>query len=110
MIISPAFADTAQTAAQIAPSGGGMQIIIQFALIFIVLYFLMIRPQQKKMRAHEAMLAGIKTGDEIIINGFMGKVISTDSDDKLHVRLADKVDVVILRAYVSQVIDKNNKG
>ena len=58
--------------------GGLMALVIQIApivAIFILFYFLMIRPQQKRMKAHQALIAGVKRGDEVVLsNGMVGKV------------------------------------
>ncbi|MBQ8251348.1 MAG: preprotein translocase subunit YajC [Alphaproteobacteria bacterium] len=105
MFISNAFAQTAETVAQTgaAASPEWMQVLFQFALIFFVLYFLLIRPQQKKFKEHEKALNSIVKGSEVVISGLMGKVTAVE-DDKIKVEIAKGVEITAVKAYVSQVI------
>lgn len=111
MFISQAFAQTAETANQVAVSAfpDSMKVIIQFALIFFVLYFLLIRPQQKKFKEHEKELNSIVRGSQVIVGGMIGRVVSVEADGKLNVELAKDVRVTVLRAYVAQVIPAETK-
>ncbi len=105
MFISEAFAQTAETAAsaaQTAPGMGGM--ILQFVLIIGIVYFLLIRPQQKRVRQHEMELQAIIKGTKVIISGFVGTVVEVHDNQELLVELADGVRVTVMRPYVSQVI------
>lgn len=105
MFISNAFAQTVDTAAQTGVAGSEwMQIVFQFALIFFVLYFLLIRPQQKKFKEHEKALNSIQKGSEVIIAGVIGKV-SDVMDDKIKIEIAKGVEITAVKAYVSQVLD-----
>ena len=80
MLISPAYAQAAAPAA-----GGGGDIIMSLlplVLIFAVFYFLMIRPQQNKMKQHREMIENIKKGDQIVTaGGIVGKVVRVDAND-----------------------------
>ena len=77
---------------------------IPFLLMFGVIYFLMIRPQQKKMKEQQAMVNALKQGDEILTNsGIFGKVTAS-SDKVVTVEVADKVHVKMLKSQVSQVV------
>lgn len=114
MFISQAVAQTTDAAGQIAVSGmpDGMKVIIQFALIFIVLYFLLIRPQQKRVKEHELELSRIQKGDQILVNGIIGEVVDLKDEQKfLIVEIAKDVRITVLRASVSQILseDKNKK-
>lgn len=106
MFISQAAAQTTEVAGQVAVSAfpDGMKVIIQFALIFFVLYLLLIRPQQKRIKEHEKELNGIVRGTQIVIGGMIGRVVSVETEGKLVVDLAENVRVTVLRSYVSQVI------
>ena len=76
-------------------------------MIFGIFYFLLIRPQQKKAREHQAMLAAIRRGDKIVTNGgIIGNVSKLTSEKELLVEIADGVRVRILRAMIAEVLVK----
>ena len=102
MFISEAWAQTAETAA----SGGSVSgVLIQLGLIFVIFYFLLIRPQQKKIKQHEAMLSAIKKGDKILTGGGVyAKVLKAEDPLNLTVELAPNMVVEINRATVRDVI------
>lgn len=99
MLITPAFADTAAT----APQGSMMGMLIQFILIIAILYFLLIRPQQKRIKKHEQELDSIKVGTRIVVAGLTGVVKKADPME-LQVEIAPNTVVTVLRPYVSQVL------
>ena len=79
---------------------------VPLILIFIIFYFLLIRPQQKKAKEHKILLDSIKKGDQILTSGGMiGKVIKADVDE-LTVEISSKVNVRIFRSTVSDVLNK----
>ena len=79
---------------------------IPLILIFLIFYFLLIRPQQKKQKEHKVLLASIQRGDEILSSGgILGKVIKVDND-KLTVEISKGVNVTIIRSTVADVIKK----
>ena len=79
---------------------------IPLILIFLIFYFLLIRPQQKKQKEHKVLLDSIQKGDEILSSGgILGKVIRVDND-KLTVEIAKGVNVIIIRSTVADVIKK----
>ena len=86
--------------------GGLMAIVVQIApivAIFILFYFLMIRPQQKRMKAHQALIAGVKRGDEVVLsNGMVGKVTRVE-DAELNVEIAPSVNVRVVKTMVAEV-------
>lgn len=108
MFISPAFA---QDAAAAAPGGLNAQ-LLQFGpliLIFIVFYFLLIRPQQKKAKAHREMLSNVRRGDRIVTSGgIIGTVTKAEGDAELQVEIADGVRIRVLRGAVSDVLAKTD--
>jgi preprotein translocase subunit YajC len=76
-------------------------------LIFIVFYFLLIRPQQKKMKAHKTMLGAIRRGDKVVTGGgIFGTVTKVIDDDDVTVEIADGVKVRVQRSLVSAVMSK----
>ena len=79
---------------------------IPLILIFLIFYFLLIRPQQKKQKEHKVLLDSIQRGDEILSSGgILGKVIRVDND-KLTVEISKGVNVTIIRSTVADVIKK----
>ena len=79
---------------------------VPLILIFIIFYFLLIRPQQKKAKEHKILLDSIKKGDQILTSGGMvGKVIKADVEE-LTVEISNKVNVRIFRSTVSDVLNK----
>ncbi len=101
MFISDALAQTTDAAAS---QGSVTGMFIQLALIFLIFYVLLIRPQQKKIKQQEAMLAAIKKGDEIITNGGVyGKVIEAEPFD-LTIEIAEGVRIKMVRSMVREVI------
>ena len=97
--ISPAYAQAAG-----GIGGGGFEMFLPFILIFVVFYFLMIRPQQKKMKAHRAMLDNLGRGDRIVTGGgIVGKVTRVEGPNELLVEIAPNLRVRVLRSTVSEM-------
>jgi preprotein translocase subunit YajC len=89
------------------PGLGGM--LVPFLGVFAVMYFLMIRPQQKRLKEQQAMLGALKHGDEIITtSGLLGKVTGM-AEKVITVEVADNVRVKMLKSQVSQVVKGNLK-
>lgn len=79
---------------------------IPLILIFLIFYFLLIRPQQKKQKEHKLLLESIKRGDEILTSGgILGKVTKADAE-RLNVEIAKNVNVTIYRSTVADVLNK----
>tara|TARA_X000000950_G_C13747964_1_gene591407 strand:+ start:166 stop:471 length:306 start_codon:yes stop_codon:yes gene_type:complete len=94
----------AQSAASQQPSM--IASFMPLILIFIIFYFLLIRPQQKKAKEHKALLESIKRGDKILTGGgIIGKVIKAEQTE-LTVEISNKVDIKILRSTVADVLRK----
>ncbi len=100
MLISPAFA-------QGSPFGGGGDLMTQllpFVLIFVIMYFLILRPQQKRVKAHQEMVKNVRRGDTVVTSGgLVGKVTKVIDDDQIEVEIADGIRVRQVRAMVSDV-------
>ncbi|MBR4931781.1 MAG: preprotein translocase subunit YajC [Alphaproteobacteria bacterium] len=111
MFISEAFAQTATDVSQAGMVGAQWSsAIIQVFLIVFILYFFLIRPQQKRMKEHQARLNGIVKGTKIVISGIVGTVTKA-KDNELTVSIASGVEITVLREYVSQVfIDEPKKN
>ena len=101
-----------------AQDGGLMAMVVQIApivAIFILFYFLMIRPQQKRLKAHQALIAGVKRGDEVVLsNGMVGKVTRVE-DAEAMVEISQGVNVRVVKSMIAEVrnrtaIAANDKG
>lgn len=104
-MFTPAFAQTAGA----APSGADM--IAQFApflLILIIMYFLLIRPQQRRVKEHKAMIGAIRRGDTVVMNsGVIGKVTKVfDDSGEVEVEVAANVRVRAIRSMIADVRSK----
>jgi len=92
--------------AQTGLGGSGLVGILPMILIFVIFYFLLIRPQQKRSKEHKAMVAAIAKGDEIVTNGgVLGKVIDVD-DNFVSVEIAAGVNVKVQPMAISQMMPK----
>ncbi len=102
MFASPAYAQAA--GGSLTSSLGGFVPII---LIFGIMYFLMIRPQQKKAKDHRNMVAALRKGDQIVTQGgIIGKVTKVKEDGEVEVEIAKDVKVRILQHTITQVMNK----
>lgn len=80
---------------------------IPLILIFAIMYFLLIRPQQKKLKEHKAMVAALRRGDQVITQGgLIGKVSKVKDDSEIEVELAEGVKVRVVRHTIAQVVSK----
>jgi len=101
MLVTPAYAQAAG-----AP-GGAFTSFIPLILIFAIMWFFLIRPQQKKMKEHQAMVTALRRGDEVITQGgLIGKVTKVKDDGELEVEIAQGVKVRVVRATITQVVSK----
>ena len=103
MFISEAWA---QAAGQPASGADMLMSFAPFILIFIVMWFLLIRPQQKKAKEHRAMVAALKRGDRVITSGGIHGQVSHVADDHLVVEVADGVKIKVVRDAISAVPGK----
>lgn len=104
MFITKAYA---QTAGAGAGSGGPMEMLLSvapFLLIFVVMYFLIIRPQRANQKRREEMLKNVRRGDQVVTGGgILGKVTKDIDDKEVEVEIADGVKVRVLRALITDV-------
>ena len=104
-----------QAWAQAGGAGGGDFLVQLFPLIliFVVFYFLLIRPQQAKVKAQREMLSGVKRGDRVVTNGgIVGLVTKVISDNELQVEIAEGVRVRLLKQSISEILvrDQSVRG
>lgn len=102
MLISNAFA---QAPAAGDPTGGLMG-LMPLILMFVVLWFLMIRPQMKRAKEHKALIAALAKGDEVVTQGGIAGRVTQVGDNFLHVEIADNVSIVVQAQAVSTVLPK----
>jgi preprotein translocase subunit YajC len=106
MFISSAFAQAAPAAASGGDMTSTLMSMLPLLLMFVVLYFVMIRPQMKKQKEHRAMIDALSVGDEVVTaGGFLGKV-SKLGEAYVGIALASGVDVQMQRSAVVQVLPK----
>lgn len=97
----------AQTAAGVNPEADPLVSLLPFVFIFAVFYFLLIRPQQKRMKAHQQMVQAVKKGDEVVTaGGLYGKITGLEGEDVALVQVASGVEVKVVKATLSQVKPK----
>ena len=100
MFVSPAYAQAA------SPLGGDSMLVslLPFILIFVIMYFLILRPQQKRVKAHAEMVKNVRRGDTVITNGgLVGKVTKVIDDDQIEVELASDIRVRQMRSMIADV-------
>ena len=103
MLITPAYAQGA-----LGGDNPLMSFLVPMALVFLIFYFLMLRPQQKRVKQHQDMIKNLRRGDTVVTNGgLVGKVTKVVDDDQIEVEIADEVRVRQLRSMVADVRAKN---
>lgn len=100
------FSEAAAQTAAAAPQAPGIveSFLIPMALMFVVFYFLLIRPQQQQRKKHMEMISGLKRGDQVVTaGGFLGKVTKSSDAPEITVEIADGVQVQVLKATITEV-------
>jgi preprotein translocase subunit YajC len=99
MFVTPAYAQTG--------GAGGTDMIVQFlpfVLIFVIMYFLIIRPQRQRQRQHQELIANVRRGDTVVTTGgLIGKVAKVVDEGELQLDLAEGVRVRVVRSMISEV-------
>jgi preprotein translocase subunit YajC len=105
--ISSAYAAADATAAVPGvPDGGLMNTVFMLAIFAVLVYFILLRPQNKRVKAHRDLISGLEVGDEVAINGGMlGKIVRV-KDDFMVVQIADGVEVKCQRQAITMVLPK----
>ena len=84
--------------------GGMLMSLLPFVLIFVIMYFLILRPQQKRAKQHQEMVKNVRRGDTVITNGgLIGKVTKVVDDDQIEIEIADDVRIRQLRSMLTDV-------
>ena len=90
-------------------SGSGFAQFIPLILIFVIFYFFLIRPQQKRIKEHKSMVASLKRGDDVVTSGgIIGKVEKVYDDDKVDLSISDNVTVKVVRSTIQNLQNKPN--
>ena len=88
-------------------SGSGFTQFIPLILIFVIFYFFLIRPQQKRAKDHKAMVAALKRGDEVVTSGgIVGRVERILGDDKVDLLIAENVTVQVIQSTIQSLLNK----
>ena len=108
MFVSEALAQTAGAAAPASPLGD-IGFFVPLILVFVVMWFFMIRPQQKKQKAHQAMIRAAKRGDRIVTSGGLLGVITkaNDTDNDVEVEIAKDVKIRVMRHAIADIVNRN---
>lgn len=100
MLITPAFAQ----GAPVAGGGDMLTSLLPFVLIFVIMYFLILRPQQKRVKQHQEMVKNLRRGDTVVTGGgLVGKVTKVIDDETVEVEIADGLKVRQIRQMITEV-------
>lgn len=102
--ISDALAEAAPAAAQQPPSI--LEALFPFAILFVIFYFVLIRPQSKRAKDHKAMVEAIAKGDEVVTQGGLYGRVTEVGEEHLQVKIADNVEVKLQRGAVASTLPK----
>jgi len=81
--------------------------IAPLILIFVIFYFFLIRPQQKKIKEHKIMVSGLKRGDQIITSGgLVGTIVKVQEDDRIDLLISENVSVKVIKSTVQSLVKK----
>jgi len=88
-------------------SGSGFTQFIPLILIFVIFYFFLIRPQQKRIKDHKIMVAALQRGDEVVTaGGIVGKIERVLGDDRLEVQISDNVTIQVVQSTIQSIPSK----
>ena len=89
--------------------GSGIGQFIPLILIFVIFYFFLIRPQQKKAKEHKLMVASLKRGDEVVTSGgIVGKIERVLGDDKVDILISENVTVQVVQSTIQSLLNKSD--
>ena len=90
-------------------SGSGFTQFIPLILIFVIFYFFLIRPQQKKVKEHKGMVTALKRGDEVVTSGgIVGKIERVLGDDKVDILISENVTVQVVQSTIQSILSKSD--
>jgi len=88
--------------------GGGMMSFLPIILIFAILYFVMIRPQQRRQKEHKKLISEVQKGDKVVTSGGIYGVVSNIKEESVIVKAADNVKLEVARSSISRVLEKSS--
>ena len=100
------FISDAYAAGEAAPQGGGLQLIFMVALFFGIMYFMIIRPQSKKAKEHQALLNALSKGDEVVTSGGILGKITKIGDSFIELKVSDNSTLKVQKHAVTTVLPK----
>ena len=90
-------------------SGSGFAQFIPLILIFVIFYFFLIRPQQKKVKEHKGMVTALKRGDEVVTSGgIVGKIERVLGEDKVVILISENVTVEVVQSTIQSILSKSD--
>ena len=90
-------------------SGSGFTQFVPLILIFVIFYFFLIRPQQKKVKEHKGMVTALKRGDEVVTSGgIVGKIERVLGDDKVDILISENVTVQVIQSTIQSILSKSD--
>ena len=102
-LISTAYAEAG---AQQAPAGPGTELLFMIGIFFVIMYFMIIRPQNKRQKEHKALMESLSKGDEVVTNGGMMGKIKGVSDDIVRIELTENVVIKVQKHAINSVLPK----
>ena len=94
--------------AQTSQSGGGMSMLIMIGIFFVIMYFMIIRPQNKRAKEHNKLIDSLTNGTEVVVsNGIMGKIVSI-KDDTIDLEISKGINIKVRKNSVSTVLPKGS--
>ena len=91
-------------------SGSGFAQFIPLILIFVIFYFFLIRPQQKKIKDHKLMISALKRGDDVVTSGgIVGRIEKVYDDDMVDLSISDSVTIKVVRSTIQSLLNSNTK-
>ena len=102
-LISDAMAEGAA-----GPAGGGYEMFIMIGIFFAIMYFMIIRPQQKRAKEHKSLVGSLSTGDEVeTTGGMLGKIVKV-GDNSLQIEISDGVVIKLQKHSIAKVLPKGS--
>jgi len=104
MFVTTAFAQGSLFGGGAGGEGGLLMSLLPFILIFVIMYFLILRPQQKRVKSHQDMVKNVRRGDTVVTNGgLVGRVTKVIDDEQIEIEIADAVRIRQMRQMLSEV-------
>lgn len=90
--------------------GPNLMSFLPIVLIFLVFYFLVIRPQEKKRKQHQELVSSVKNGEEVVLHSGMYGIVSRTNDDIAHIEIAQGVIIKVLKSAIADIVSRKSKS